>query len=168
MADGSDPPRKFYGLKPTEFERVNRVPGADVPPPAVPDRASADPAPAAPPRSDPGAPIDVRTLVQQAQTGGPLLRGSPAAGPRNDVHAILRDNAARADAAGLNAVAPPPPRKSRRRRDYFLLIVPLNLFFAFMAFGPFANPMTFVYGLAGMILVTGGLTWIMFGVMDDY
>jgi hypothetical protein len=169
MADDSDPPRKFYGLKPTQFERVNRVPGADVPPPnASADLSSVGPASAVPPASAPGAPIDVRALVRQAQTGGPLLRGSQAAGPRNDVHAILRENLDRAEAAGLNAVAPPPRRKSRRRRDYFLLIVPLNVFLAFVAFGPFANPMTFVYGLAGMVLVTAGLTWIMFGVMDDY
>lgn len=168
MADDSDPPRKFYGLKPTQFERVNRVPGADVPPTESADVPSVGPASAVPPPSDPGAPIDVRALVRQAQTGGPLLRGSPAAGPRNDVHAMLRENLDRADAAGLNAVAPPPRRKSRRRRDYFLLIVSLNGVLGFIALGPFANVMTLVYGLAGMILVTAGLTWIMFGVMDDY
>jgi hypothetical protein len=81
---------------------------------------------------------------------------------------VLRANLAHANAAGLNDLALKPKRRSRRKRDYWLLLVPINAFFAFWAFGPWANIMTFAYGVGGIILFTGSLTWVMFGVLDDY
>ena len=155
MADEQDPPRKFYQLKPKEFELLNDPPSA-----FAPQARKADPAVE-------GRPIDVREIYQQANTAGPVLQKSrpPIA---NDVHAILADNLARANAAGLNTLAPKPKRRSRRTRDYFLVMIPLNAFLGFAAVGPYANAVTFVYGLAGMILFSIALTWVMFFIVDDY
>lgn len=148
MPDEQDPPRKFYQLKPKEFEMVN--PPASMPP--------AD-----------STPIDVRGHLRAANAG-PLERpkASRTPAPSNDVHALLRQNQARIAAAGLHEVEPRPRRPSRRKRDYWLLLAVMNGFFGFLAFGPYRNPMTFVYGLAGMIIFTLGLTWVMWFVMDDY
>lgn len=162
MADEPDPPRKLYSLKPKEFERVN-----DVTPPPV-DRALPATANTTPPLP-PGA-IDVRTLARQAQAPGnlPLLKKHREAGPATEVHGLLRENLARANAAGANDLAPAPRRKNRRLRDYLLVLIPVNAFFAFFAFGPTANPITFVYGLGGMAFFTVALTWVMFGIMNKY
>lgn len=155
MRDEPEPPRKTYQLKPREFERVNDHPGH-----AAPD-------------SDPAvrpARIDVRDHFQSAAAMTPP---PPAGAPRaksaaNDVHAILRDNLARADAAGLNDFAPPSRKRSRRKRDYWLLLLTVNALFAFVAFGPYSNPMTQLYALAGFIMFSLGLTWVMWFVFDDY
>jgi|SRR5688572_15648850 len=150
-----DPPRQFYQLKPREFETVNRPS-----PPLAPAESGTPPSPT--------GRIDVRDIFKQASTPGPVLPTTRAAAQKNEVHAILEDNLARANAAGLNALSPKPKRRSRRRRDYLMVMIPLNAFFGFVAFGPFSNVMLMAYGVAGIILSTLGLGWIMFGVMDDY
>lgn len=163
MADDPEPPRKFYKLKPTEFERVNSPPA---PLPTPPESA---PPSSMPPPPSPAERIDVRDLARTAAGSAPLLQGTNAPANRpNDVHAMLRDNLDVANAAGLNDVTPPPKRRSRRLRDYLLLMVPVNAFFAWWAFGPNASVMTFVYGISGIVLFSAGLTWAMFFVMDDY
>jgi hypothetical protein len=161
MPDESDPPRKFYGLKPKEFERVNAPPR--------------DPQPEQDLRPDPGIArtekerIDVRDIARIAAHGTPLLDGSNAPANReNEVHGVLRENLAHANAAGLNDVAPLPKRRSRRTRDYLLVAVPVNGFFAFCAFGPLSNPVSLVCGIAGMGLFTASFTWVMFFIMEDY
>jgi hypothetical protein len=163
MADELDPPRKFYQLKPTEFERMNRPPGESLP-------AQQPDSPVAPEAIDRTAPerIEVRDLVRHGATGVPLLGANQPANRANDVHTMLQENLAKADAAGLNEVTPRRRRPSRRKRDYFLLLIPINAFFAFWAFGPWANAVTFVYGIGGIALFTAGLSWVMWGVMDDY
>lgn len=62
----------------------------------------------------------------------------------------------------------PTRRPSRRKRDYWLILILLNGFFATVAFGPYRTPMTLTYGIAGIIVTTLGLTWVMWFVMDDY
>ena len=86
-----------------------------------------------------------------------------------DVHQILRENLDHANRAGLNDLAPVPARPSRRRRDYWLVMAGGNLAFGFIAasVGP-TKPIVFVSALAGMVLLSGGLTWAMWFVMDDY
>jgi hypothetical protein len=155
MPDELDPPRKYFQLKPREFETVNN-------PPRVPGQTNAqEEAEAAAGR------ISVQDLIKQAKMPGAALSGPPAQ-PRNEVHAILQDNLTHANAAGLNQLSPKPKRRSRRKRDYWLLLLGLDGFFAFMAFGPYANPMTFIYGIAGIIMFTLGLTWVMWFIMEDY
>ncbi len=153
MRDEPDPPRKHYQFKPREFERANDHPGH-----AAPD-------------SDPAirpARITVQDHLHAANATPPPTRAPQASATANDVHGILRDNLTRANAAGLNDLAPKVRRASRRKRDYWLLLLSINAFFAFVAFGPYANPMTKLYGLAGFIMFTLGLTWVMWFVMDDY
>src|SRR5436309_729369 len=113
MAADEDPPRKFYGLKPKEFDRVNE--------PAAPAPVAPEPTPSNPASASPTGRIDVRDLTRSAAKNMPLLSGNIAANRPNEVHAVLRDNVARADAAGLNELAPKAARVSRRRRDYWLL-----------------------------------------------
>lgn len=146
MRDEPDPPRKFYQLKPKEFEAVN-------PPSNLPPVDS--------------TPTTVRGHLRAANDG-PLPPRSLPVPTENEVHALLRENHARANAAGVNDIAPHAPRRSRRKRDYWLLLLPMNAFFGFMAFGPYRNPMTLAYGIGGMIVFTLGLTWVMWFVMDDY
>lgn len=160
MPDDPDPPRKFYALKPKEFERVNDAPASASPPDL---------------RTDPGIPtaavrrIDVRELARQAAAPGRLLDGTNApANRRNDVHGVLRDNFTHAEAAGLNDVVLPSKRRSRRKRDYWLVMSIVNGFFAFWAFGPYGNAVTLVYGIGGMAAFTTAFTWVMFFIVDDY
>ena len=155
MADEPDPPRRYFQLKPKEFELLNDPPAA-----FTPQAHKLDPDVA-------GRRIDVREIYKQANMPGPVLQKTRAP-MANDVHAILADNLARANAAGLNTLAPKPRRRSRRTRDYFLVVIPLNAFFGFAAFGPYANAVSFAYGLGGMILSTVALTWVMFFIVDDY
>lgn len=159
MADDPDPPRKYYGLKRKDFERVNDVP--------APPAESLAPPPAPPDPAPPGR-IDVHDLARTATAGTPLLSGNAPANRPNDIHAILQENLQRANAAGLNDVTPPPKRRSRRLRDYFIVFIPVNAFFGWWAFGPYANAMTFIYGIAGMILFSVGFSWVMFFIVDDY
>lgn len=156
MADEPDPPRKFYQLKPRDFEVVNAP---------LTDLASGHPPPAGPsPQS-----IELRDLYQQSQTPGRVLAAAGEKVPvKNDVHILLHDNLTRANSAGLNELAYKPQRRSKRRRDYFLVVIPLDVFFAYAAFGPYSNVAMMAYGVAGIIITTLGLGWVMFFVMDDY
>lgn len=159
MPDDPDPPRRVYNLKPTQFEIVNeRLRNA--PPP---NHATE---PAAPTPADKA--IDVRELNRAAMGTAPLLGVNGPVNRPNEVHAMLEQNVSAANAAGLNDVPLKPRPPSRRKRDYLLLLIPVDAFFAFIAFGPFTNHVTFVYGLAGIALWTTGLTWVMWHVMEDY
>lgn len=153
MRDEPDPPRKHYQFKPREFERVNDHPGH-----AAPD-------------SDPAvrpARIDVHDHFKAANASAPISRRREAKAAENDVHGILRDNVDRANAAGLNDLTPKVRRRSRRKRDYWLLLLTINAFFVFVGLGPYSNPTTQIYALAGFVMFTLGLTWVMWFVMDDY
>jgi hypothetical protein len=168
MADDVDPPRKFYGFKPREFDPVNKpVSSPENPPPLPSPPALLSPIASA---ENPASPrVDLRDIIRDAQTSGPVLGRSERAAD-NDVHAILRDNLARANAAGLNELAPKPRRPSRRKRDYWLLIGtvdPLLVFFAISALRS-GNAVLFVYSMAGIGFFTAAVTWVMWFVMDDY
>ena len=89
-------------------------------------------------------------------------------GAQNQVHAILQDNLAHANAAGLNTLTYKRKRRSRRTRDYFLVTILFDAFFALVAFGPYSNVALMAYGVAGIIITTLGFWWVMFFVMDDY
>ena len=152
MAEELDPPRKYYQLKPREFEVVNDLPSAD--------GTQGD--------AQQSKKIEVRDLYEQARTPGPVLNTTQKVTEKNQIHVILHENLARANAAGLNTLTPKPKRRSRRTRDFFLVLVPLDAFFAYAAFGPHSNVGLMAYGVAGIIIATLGLTWVMFFVMDDY
>jgi hypothetical protein len=158
MADESDPPRKFYQLKPRPFEQVN-APLSSIAPPSSQGQ---------PHQPMSGEKIDVRDHYEQSRTPGPVLTPPGKPVEQNQVHTILQDNLAHANAAGLNTLTYKRKRRSRRTRDYFLVTISLDAFFVVVAFGPYSNVALMAYGVAGIIITTLGLWWVMFFVMDDY
>ncbi len=162
MSDESDPPRKFFQLKPTEFEVVNERLKTASPSEPPPGAVSSQP-------SGPSGPIDVRELVRIGAKGTTLHPAQPPHVRDNDVHTILRENLAHANAAGLNDLAPKPKRVSHRKRQYWGLMLCGNavlLTITLMA-GP-TNPVQFVYGIAGLVIFNLGLWWVMWHIMEDY
>jgi hypothetical protein len=142
-AEPSSPetPRRAFRFKPREFVADN------------------------PPVSTPSAgPTDVRQHFLAA-----IPASSPPSVPKavleNDVHALLRDNLAAADAAGLNDVKPVARRRSRRLRDYWVTLLGVDGFLlALWAPGVFPE----IFLLSGLVLFSVGFTWVMWCVVDDY
>ena len=80
----------------------------------------------------------------------------------NEVHGILRENLARANATGLNELSPKSRRKSKRMRDYIFLLIAGNLVLAAL------SVLLPLLGIAFLILYNVALVWVMWVVMDDY
>jgi hypothetical protein len=167
MSDEPDPPRKFYGFKPTTFEVANPgvVPAPDVTPTA------------ATPPPDPGIVrvddhrIDVRELNRLAATGLPPLNTPPVTVPENEVHTILRENLAVANSAGLNDVKLDPnyvSQQQRRVRRFWLVIfafdVPLGAFAWWIGH---EQAIPFACAVGGIGFVTGRLIWETFFLNTD-
>ena len=165
MPDDPTPPRKHYKFKTAEFASINEVPA---------DLSLTE----AQPKPDPGivpttkVRIDVRDLVRASLV---TPAASPAAPPSatsttrpNEVHALLRDNLTRADAAGLNDVSTAPKPPGRRKRDYIVTLIAGNLVFAVLAGLSGFNVVGTLFALGGMVLFSCATTWIMWFVMDDY
>jgi hypothetical protein len=140
-----DPPPKAYGFKEREFKRDNvRAPGAEPLP----------------------------TAKELAIMAGPIIASpkgatGPKAGDPNDVYAALQHNRAvekelTGDEIEIRRI------KSRRRRDYWLIMLSSEALLGTITVLGRGNPMTFVCGLAGMVLVGVSVTWIMWQVMDRY
>lgn len=155
MQDEPAPPRKTYGFKPTAFERANPAPAGEASAQATP---LPDPGIVA---ADAGA-INVHDLIQAGAGSARPLGANAVVNRSNDIHAMLRDNHARADAAGLNAVSLEPKRMSKRKRDFIFLVVSGNLILS-LAF--VIQP---IFAGAGVVIFNIGLVWIMWVVMDDY
>lgn len=162
MTDESDPPRKFYQLKPKEFEQVNPI-VARAPTEPAPPSAAAETANHAPPSPR----IDVRELVRQGAAGVPLLRANQPANRANEVHAVLEEKFRHEQAAGLFQVAAGVDKQRRRRIwGYWTLMVAVNTPLGWIAWS--ANPTrglssasatVFVCAIAGMTMFTAGWTW---------
>lgn len=168
MPDETDPPRRFYGFKPRDFERANPNPR-----PSPEPSAPADAVPPVP-QIDASKPIEVRALTVAAMTPGPVLRTGERAVSGNDVHAMLRENFERERRAGRFKLAENPKRRSRRTRDYWLIVAATHLVLAPLMVQGFhqravvSGATLFVYSLSGIVFVCVSATWIMFFVMDDY
>ncbi|MEO6874681.1 MAG: hypothetical protein ABI222_07655 [Opitutaceae bacterium] len=138
-------PRTFR-FKPTEFERANT-----------------------PSDNTPGnTPIDVKQHFRRAAAPKSPAAGLTQAKAENEVHAMLRANLAKAEAKGLNAVRAQPRRTSRRTRDYWLLLIGGNLLVIGLLCVMSKNVMTLAFGFSAMVFCSLALTWIMWGVLDDY
>lgn len=137
---GEEPARREFRLKPREFAVENR------------------------PVAEPSAhePTDVREHFAVAGTQRSRVPPSPI--QPNEVHALLRDNLARADAAGQIELKPAPRRRSRRLRDHLVIALASTLL------AIIANALTqatlVVFAL--WVFLNVGLAWIMWFVMDDY
>jgi hypothetical protein len=88
--------------------------------------------------------------------------------PDNDVMAMLRLNKEREAQREINGPITHVPKKSRRLRDYLLSLIGGNLFIIAVVWINGLNPVTLIYGFSGIILLSAGLSWVMFQVMDDY
>jgi hypothetical protein len=121
-----------------------------------------------------------------------LLGSNQVRTTANEVHAMLAQNEAVAEAHGLNAVK--PVRKFlRRKRDFWVMLVGGNLLIAVLYFGPnfvafqvatlasrqvpdaggyvmmvLRNPVLFAFPTAIAVFYSGLLVWLMFGLMEDY
>jgi hypothetical protein len=138
-----DPPPKKYDLKEREFKREN-IPGAAVP-----------------------TAKDLAMISSQRTPTAPKPTVNPKPGDPNDVYAILQQNRAVEKKMGLGEVEIKKV-KSRRKRDYWLLVIPCNLLVGVITWQGRADPFVLVCGIAGIVLVTLSLTWIMFHIMEDY
>ena len=144
MPDETEPPRKQYGFKEREFTRDNRPASA------------AEPA------------WSVRDLAKLA---GPVTRttprgpGAPKAGDPNDVFATLQNNRAAEMNSGGDEIEVQKV-SSRRKKDYWLMLVGGNV--VIVGFSMFVGGIALVVGLAGVIIYSLGLTWVMWQVMSKY
>lgn len=157
MPDEPDPPRKHYGFKERDFQRDNVSAPGDAPMPTAKDLAMlASRAPGKAPGHN--AP----TSKTDPSAAGPARTDDP-----NDVFAVLRENRRAARQHGLNEVGI-KEIKSRRARDFWLLLVGGNLAIIGGVYLSGLNVITVIFGLAGLIVFSLGLGWIMWQVMDKY
>lgn len=160
--DPIDPPRKFYSLKPREFDAINGPPRT-APTDALDSRPDPGIAPAA------SGPITVQGLNRAAAGQAPVLGVNGPVNHANDVHGLLELNRRRAEAAGDFTVKTVQPRRSRRKSDFWMLVGLANLFcVGFTAAVSGGSPIVMLYGLACGGFMTAALIWIMWFVMDDY
>jgi hypothetical protein len=145
-----DPPRKVYGFKERDFKRDNAPPSAAPPPPTVKELA--------------------RMATKDGSPGGhspPRKPAGPKAGDPNDVYAVLQQNRQSAAKHGLNEVEI-RKIKSRRKRDFWLILVGGNLAIIGGVWFSGINVFTVIFGLAGLIVFSLGLSWVLWQVMDRY
>ncbi len=143
--ESDDPPRKNYGFKDREFKRDN------------PTGPAAAPLPTA------------KELAKMAGPVTPSPKGAtgPKAGDPNDVYNALLKNRAIEQAHGLDQIE---IRKIKRRkmRDYCIIMLPSQALLGAITFLGRGNPIVFVCGLAGMVMMGITITWIMWQIMDRY
>ncbi|MES1195166.1 MAG: hypothetical protein ABUL65_04670, partial [Opitutus sp.] len=58
--------------------------------------------------------------------------------------------------------------KRRKMRDYLLFMIPSQVGLGVVTVMGRDNPMVFVCGLAGMVMLGVTITWIMWQLMDRY
>jgi hypothetical protein len=148
MPDEADPPRKVYGFKEREFKRDN-----------------------APASASPPAPT-AKELAMLSTAKRPVPAGQPRTAPTktddpNEVFNVLRANRAVEEQVGLTEMEI-REIKSRRKRDYWLVLIGGNLAIVGAVAVSGFNPITAIFGLAGFIMFTLGLTWVMWQVMNKY
>lgn len=164
MPEESDPPRKYYGLKPRDFERAN----ANLPPPVPPEAIA--------PAADPGvqrvteAKIDIRELVRTGAGTGPQLGANKVQNRANEVHAMLDENYRRAEAAGGFALGELDDSKRRQRiRNYIVLMLVVNIPCGLLAWqvGP-NDAYLFVFAISAMAYFSTRFTWQTFFLRTHY
>jgi len=144
VPDETEPPRKQYAFKEREFQRDER------------------------PASESRPPVTVQGLTQLAgpvTRSGPVPTTSPKAGDPNDVFATLQKNRAAEMNSGGDEIEI-KKISSRRKKDYWLMLVGGNVVIVGGSF--FVGGIALVFGLAGVIIYSLGLTWVMWQVMSKY
>lgn len=146
VPDETDPPRKNYGFKERTFQRDERPSSASRPPVTTQDLAK---------------------LAGPVTRSTPVPSNAPKPTDPNDVHAAMQRNRAAEKKSGGDDIEIRPV-SSRRKRDYWFLLIAGNLAIVLPCVILGANAMTVVAGLAGIIVYSLGLTWIMWQVMGRY
>lgn len=141
-----DPPRKNYDFKERAFQRDNPL-SSEVPP--MPTAA------------------ELARMAGHAPTQPRLQREAKADDP-NDVLAVLEQNRAVERKHGQDELEFKVPRKSRRKRDFWLMMVFGNLSIVGSVAVARFNPISLIFGLAGVVVLSLSLTWIMWFIMDEY
>jgi hypothetical protein len=180
MPDDEDPPVRRFALKPKEIartdpasrpgdgtelsvrlmHRMNEIAAERSSLPKRDDSAqSLAEVPAAPGES----PV---LLPREVDLTDP--RAVPGDGTAISVDLIHRQNRIAAGKRGPEIVAMPPKRRSKRTRDYFMLLAIADVPFAILlAAGP-RTAGTIALSSFVIVFASSVLTWVMFGVMDDY
>jgi hypothetical protein len=143
---GSEPPPRKFAFKTPTFPVAN-------PPSSTPS---------------PHGPTDVREHFRHAEAIRRAVAENPLPARENEVHDILRDNLARADAAGLNEVKPVEKRPNRRLRDYLVLVLAFNVPVVALGIHFRHEPVAWVCLLAGGVLFNIRVAWIIWVVNDRY
>lgn len=146
--DAPEPERRKYGLK--RADPLAQAPADAPPPPALSVEESA-------------------RLAGSHHDPKPRTHGGERMDDPNDVYAIRRELRAREIADDKDRIEI-KDRKSRRKRDYWLVMIVLNAGFGgVLAYGILQrNVALMIYGLAGMIIASIGVTWVMWFIMSDY
>lgn len=145
VPDEPDPPRKVYSFKEREFKRDN-APVSETPP-----------APTA---------KELAKLAGHHHDPGPRRAQAKADDP-NDVLRVLNQNRTAEQEHHLDDIEIKRV-KSRRQREFWLLLVGGNLFILGGVWLSGINVITVIFGLAGLIVFSLGLSWVMWQVMDRY
>lgn len=86
-----------------------------------------------------------------------------------DVFAMLRDNAARQNAAERDIPLPPlPPRGKRRNRDFLLIAVGGDAFAIAFWLMAGRNTVHGIFVLSFVVVLTLSLYWVLYHVLDPY
>jgi hypothetical protein len=147
-----DPPPKVYGFKEREFKRDN-APSSGLPPMSTAKDLAKIASPDVPAAFKP---------PPGASAGGVNRAADP-----NDVYAVLQQNRAKENQFGLNEVQI-KEIKSKRKRDFWLMLVGGNLFIIGLVFITGFNVASVIFGLSGIVMLSLGLTWVMWHVMNKY
>ena len=83
------------------------------------------------------------------------------------VSEILLENRIAEERSGWGRIKFWRRRKSKRTRDFLVGVGAVDLAIGVMVFMQH-DPVTLIYGISGITLVTSTTAWIMFFVMDDY
>lgn len=93
---------------------------------------------------------------------------SPEKSMEHDIFAMLQQNRTIEKQLGKDEIEIAPKKKSRRKGDYWLVLVGGNLLILGLVAMTRFNPISAIFGGAGMIILTLSLTWVMWFVLDDY
>jgi hypothetical protein len=154
MADDPDPPRKHYGFKTPQFERLNAAP-------AAPSLLATEPGVDEGPTPTDGGLIHVRDLARIAASEGPQLGSNEVRHRPNEVHDLLQLNLDRDRAAGIFTVQP-TVNKARRARGitYWGVLILIDSVLGVIAVltGPGAA-IPFACSIGGAGMFTAWWTW---------
>ena len=93
---------------------------------------------------------------------------APEKSTEHDIFAMLEQNRTVEKQLGKDEIEIAPKKKSRRKSDYWLVLVGGNLLILGLVAVTRFNPISVIFGGAGVIVLTVSLTWVMWFVLDDY